>query len=93
MLGTGVSAESFVDSAVAEGATFIGLSALLTTTMVNMKTVVDLVRERGLEGQVRVVVGGAPVTPAFASEIGADAYGYDASNAVTVIKELAGVAG
>ena len=91
-LGTDVSPESFVDGAVAEGAKVIGLSALLTTTMVNMKAVVELVRNRGLEGDIRVVVGGAPVTRAFADEIGADAYGYDASNAVNVIKELTGVA-
>ncbi len=90
-LGSDVSPETFVDSAVAEGAKVIGLSALLTTTMVNMKAVVELVRNRGLEGDIRVVVGGAPVTRAFADEIGADAYGYDANNAVNVIKELTGV--
>ena len=57
-----------------------------------MKTGVDIVRERGLGDQIRVVVGGAPVTPAFAEEIGADAYGYDANKAVGVIKEMVGVA-
>jgi 5-methyltetrahydrofolate--homocysteine methyltransferase len=91
-LGTDVAPEAFVDRAVAEGASFIGLSALLTTTMVNMKAVVETVQARGLNNRIRVVVGGAPVTAAFAEEIGADAYGYDASNAVTLIKEMAGVA-
>ena len=91
-LGADVEAEVFVDRAEAEGASVIGLSALLTTTMVNMKPVIDLVRERGLENKIRVVVGGAPVTQEFAEEIGADAYGYDANHAVGVIKELAGVA-
>ncbi len=91
-VGSDVEAEVFVDRAEAEGASVIGLSALLTTTMVNMKPVIDLVRERGLENKVQVVVGGAPVTQEFAEEIGADAYGYDANHAVGVIKELAGVA-
>jgi 5-methyltetrahydrofolate--homocysteine methyltransferase len=91
-VGADVEAEVFVDRAEAEGANIIGLSALLTTTMVNMKSVIDLVRERGLENKVQVVVGGAPVTQEFADEIGADAYGYDANHAVGVIKELAGVA-
>ena len=90
-LGADVEAEVFVDRAEAEGASVIGLSALLTTTMVNMKPVIDLVRERGLENKIRVVVGGAPVTQEFAEEIGADAYGYDANHAVGVIKEMAGV--
>jgi 5-methyltetrahydrofolate--homocysteine methyltransferase len=91
-VGADVDADVFVDRAEAEGANVIGLSALLTTTMVNMKTVIDLVRKRGLEDKIRVVVGGAPVTQAFAEEIGADAYGYDANHAVGVIKELVGVA-
>ena len=91
-VGSDVEAEVFVDRAEAEGANIIGLSALLTTTMVNMKTVIDLVRERGLENKIQVVVGGAPVTQEFAEEIGADAYGYDANHAVGVIKELVGVA-
>jgi len=91
-VGNDVEAEVFVDRAEAEGANVIGLSALLTTTMVNMKPVIDLVRERGLDDKIRVVVGGAPVTQEFAEEIGADAYGYDANHAVGVIKEMVGVA-
>jgi 5-methyltetrahydrofolate--homocysteine methyltransferase len=77
-----------VDAAETHGASVIGLSALLTTTMPGMKDVVDLVRARGLSGRVRVIVGGAPVSEAWAREIGADAYGYDAANAVERVRAL-----
>jgi 5-methyltetrahydrofolate--homocysteine methyltransferase len=70
----------------------VGLSALLTTTMTGMKDVVNLVKDKGLDGRVKVIVGGAPLSQAFADEIGADGYGYDASNAVTLVKRLTGVA-
>ncbi|MDH3816659.1 MAG: corrinoid protein [Acidobacteriota bacterium] len=89
-VGCDVTAEVFVDAAEAEGASVVGLSALLTTTMTGMKEVVELVRTRGLQDKVKVIVGGAPLSKAFADEIGADAYGYDASNAVEVVKELVG---
>ncbi len=89
-LGSDVSAERFVDAAVAEGASVIGLSALLTTTMMGMKDVVDQVNDRGLSHSIKVVVGGAPVSRDFAAEIGADGYGYDANNAVELIKGLVG---
>jgi 5-methyltetrahydrofolate--homocysteine methyltransferase len=91
-LGADVPPERFVDAAEAEGASVVGLSALLTTTMSGMKNVVDLVKDRGLAGKVKVVVGGAPLSQQFADEIGADAYGYDASNAVEVVKRLTGTA-
>jgi len=91
-LGANVAPERFVEAAEADGAQVIGLSALLTTTMAGMKDVVDLVRGKGLEGRVKVIVGGAPLSQAFAEEIGADGYGYDASNAVTLVKRLTGVA-
>ena len=89
-LGNDVSPERFVDTAKEEGAPVVGISALLTTTMPAMGKVVDLVKERGLAGQVKVIVGGAPVTAEFAEEIGADAYGFDAANAVDRVKELVG---
>ncbi len=89
-LGHDVPPEKLVATAKAEGATVIGMSALLTTTMPVMQEVVDLVKVEGLAGRVRTVVGGAPVTAAFAKEIGADAYGFDAGNAVDVVKELVG---
>jgi len=64
------------------------MSALLTTTMVGMKTVVDLVRERERRDGIRVIVGGAPLTPAFANEIGADGFAPDATAAVALVQEL-----
>jgi 5-methyltetrahydrofolate--homocysteine methyltransferase len=89
-LGHDVPAARFVEAAVAHEAAVIGLSALLTTTMPVMKDVVDLVRAHGLAGRVKVIVGGAPVSEAFAREIGADAYGYDAANAVERVRALVG---
>ncbi len=88
-VGCDVAAEVFVDAAEKEGATVVGLSALLTTTMIGMKDVVELVKSRGLNDKIKVIVGGAPLSKEFASEIGADAYGYDAGNAVEIVKELA----
>jgi len=89
-LGNDVPAERFVAAADESGASVIGLSALLTTTMPVMKDVVSLVRARGLGGRVKVIVGGAPVSEAWAREIGADAYGYDASSAVERVRALVG---
>ena len=89
-VGCDVKPDVFVDAAEKEGASVVGLSALLTTTMTGMKDVVDLVKARGLQDKVKVIVGGAPLSKAFADEIGADAYGYDAGNAVEIVKELAG---
>jgi 5-methyltetrahydrofolate--homocysteine methyltransferase len=89
-LGNDVAPEHFVDAAVREDAPVIGMSALLTTTMPVMKRVVDLLRERELNGKIRVIVGGAPVSAEFADEIEADAYGYDAANAVERVKSLLG---
>jgi 5-methyltetrahydrofolate--homocysteine methyltransferase len=90
-LGNDVSAERFVEAAVASEAPVIGMSALLTTTMSSMKQVVDLLGERGLRGKIKTIIGGAPVSKAFADEIGADAYGYDAANAVERVKTLIGI--
>jgi 5-methyltetrahydrofolate--homocysteine methyltransferase len=89
-LGNDVPPDRFVDEARAQDAGVIGMSALLTTTMQGMKTVVELVRQRGLGDQVRTIIGGAPVTAEFATQIGADAYGFDAANAVDRVKELMG---
>jgi len=90
-LGHDVAPERFVETAQREGAPLIGLSALLTTTMPRMKDVVSLVRQRGLGGSVRVIVGGAPVNAEFAREIGADDYACDAATAVERVKTLMGV--
>lgn len=89
-LGTDVPAARFVEAAETSGARVIGLSALLTTTMPRMAEVVSLVRARGLAGRLKVIVGGAPVTRAFADEIGADGWGFDAESAVRRVKELEG---
>ena len=87
-LGNDVAPERFVEAAREENAAVIGMSALLTTTMPVMQAVVDLVREQELVGKVRTIVGGAPVSAEFAREIGADAYGFDAANAVETVKRL-----
>src|SRR5512139_1620608 len=89
-LGHDVAPEAFVDTAAREGATLIGMSALLTTTMTRMRDVVALLRERGLAGRIRTIVGGAPVSADFAREIGADGYACDAAAAVDRVRALLG---
>ena len=89
-LGSDVAPESFVDAAAEQDAPVIGMSALLTTTMSVMRDVVELLRQRGLKERVKVIVGGAPLTEQFAGEIGADAYGFDAANAVDRVRALVG---
>lgn len=89
-LGSDVSPEKFVETAKTEQADAIGLSALLTTTMPGMKEVVDLLKAEGLSEQIKVVIGGAPVTKEFAKEIGADSYAYDGINAVETLKAFIG---
>jgi 5-methyltetrahydrofolate--homocysteine methyltransferase len=87
-LGHDVAPDRFVDAAVRSGASVIGMSALLTTTMPVMGEVVALVKARGLGDRIRTIVGGAPVSEAFAREIGADAYAFDAANAVERVRAL-----
>ena len=84
-LGKDVPAEKFVETAVREKATVIGLSALLTTTTDAMKTVIRLLKEQGLDKSIKTIIGGAPVSEEFAREIGADAYAADATDAVEKI--------
>ena len=91
-LGHDVEPEAFVETAVREGAPLIGMSALLTTTMSRMKEVVALIESRGLSGQIKTIVGGAPLSPEFAREIGADDYASDGATAVERVKALLGVA-
>jgi 5-methyltetrahydrofolate--homocysteine methyltransferase len=67
----------------------VGMSALLTTTMVQMKSTIEALEEAGLRDSVKIMIGGAPVTDAFAQEIGADAYAADAASAVDVARSLA----
>ena len=87
-LGNDVAPEQFVDTAKEHGAAVIGMSALLTTTMVKMRDVVELLQQQELTGKVKTIVGGAPVSADFVREIGADAYGFDAASAVDRVKSL-----
>jgi 5-methyltetrahydrofolate--homocysteine methyltransferase len=89
-LGKDVAPETFVDTAVRVDAKIIGMSALLTTTMPTMKTVIELLRRRNLQGRIKTIIGGAPVTRAYADEIGADAYAFDAANSVECVNALMG---
>ena len=90
-LGKDVPPEVFVDTAEREEADIIGMSTLLTTTAPAMTRVIEILKERGLEGRIKTIVGGAPVSQDLADEIGADAYGYDAANAVETVRGIAGV--
>jgi 5-methyltetrahydrofolate--homocysteine methyltransferase len=67
------------------------MSALLTTTMTNMQATIEALRDAGLRDQVRIIVGGAPITKTYADEIGADGYAEDASSAVRLVKEVLAV--
>ncbi len=87
-LGVDVPAEKFVETAKDNGADVVALSALLTTTMPAMETTVSAIKEAGLS--VKSIVGGAPVTPAFAGEIGADGHSDDAPGAVELVRRLIG---
>ncbi len=88
--GIDVPPEKFIAVATEHNAAVIGVSALLTTTMTNMKAVVDAVKASPLAGKVKIMVGGAPVTQAFADEIGASGYAPDAASAADLAKTLAG---
>lgn len=89
-LGVNVAPEKFV-AAIHEGADLVCMSALLTTTMPNMRTTIQAITQAGLRDRVKIMVGGAPVTQAFADSIGADAYADDASGAARKAVELLGV--
>jgi len=89
-IGNDVSSEKFINEAVDQNASVIGMSALLTTTMPMMRKVVELINKRQLNKKIKTIVGGAPVSKEFAHEIGADAYGFDAANAVDQVKMLVG---
>ncbi len=89
-LGADISPDKFIEAVKMEQPQLIGLSALLTTTMPAMKRTIDALVEAGLREQVKVMVGGAPVTRAFADEIGADGYAPDAASAVELARSLVG---
>ncbi|MBQ1954691.1 MAG: corrinoid protein [Clostridia bacterium] len=87
-LGTDVSAEKFVSTAIAEDCKIICCSALLTTTMNVMKDVVEKAKEMGIRDKVKIMVGGAPVTESFCASIGADAYTSDAASAANMAAQF-----
>ena len=86
-LGVDVEPETFVAKAEEVGADVIGMSALLTTTMPNMKGAIELLNEKGIRDKYIVMIGGAPITESFAEEIGADYYTADAATAAEVAKQ------
>lgn len=87
-LGTDVPTERFVQKVKETGAQILGLSSLLTTTMAVQREVIEALRQAGLRHQVKVMVGGAPVTQAWAEQIGADGYAEDAAGAVDLARRL-----
>jgi corrinoid protein of di/trimethylamine methyltransferase len=89
-LGADVPPERFIEAVTGEGAQLLGLSALLTTTMLQMKTTMDALDRAGVRGSVKVIVGGAPITQRFADEIGADGYADNAAAAVVLARRLLG---
>ncbi len=88
-LGTDVAPEKFAAAVREHKPQLVGMSALLTTTMQNMKSTIEAIEDMGVRDKVKVLVGGAPVTEAFAKEVGADGYAPDASRAVALAKQLA----
>ncbi|MBH04876.1 MAG: cobalamin-binding protein [Phycisphaeraceae bacterium] len=90
-LGVDTSPEQFIDAYKSYNAKIVGMSALLTTTMPNMGKTVEAFSEAGLRADMKFMMGGAPVTPEFADEMGGDAYGDNAMECVAVAKQLAGV--
>jgi 5-methyltetrahydrofolate--homocysteine methyltransferase len=87
-LGINLRVEDFVANVEKHRPDILGMSALLTTTMPEMKKVIDLLVARGLRSQVKVIVGGAPVNEKFARDIGADGYGADAGSTVDLARNL-----
>jgi len=87
-VGTDIEPAAFVQAVKESDADVLGLSALLTTTMLSMKATIDALAEAGLRDKVKVVIGGAPVTQEFASEIGADGFAYDGGAAIDLCNGL-----
>jgi len=87
-LGVDVKADVFVQAIEEHKPNILGMSALLTTTMLNMGSTIDVLKEKGLRGRVKIIVGGAPITEEFAKSIGADGYALEAGSAVELVKKL-----
>lgn len=91
-LGKDVLIELFVETAIEEKAQMICMSSLMSTTMENMQKVIELLKEKGVRDQFKVMIGGGPVTEKYAQEIGADAYAANATEAVIVAKKVLEIA-
>ena len=87
-LGVDVPPEKFISAVKEKNAGIIAMSALLTTTMTSMKTTIDAINSAGIRPQVRIMIGGAPVTQKYADEIGADGYSSNANGAVALVRKL-----
>lgn len=87
-LGTDVSAADFASAVRAHKPEVLGMSALLSTTMLQMKNVIEMLKDEGLRDRVKIMVGGAPVTQSYAEEVGADGYALDAAAAVKLARRL-----
>ena len=90
-LGVDTKSEDFIDAVLENKAQVLGMSALLTTTMPNMGRTIEAFEEEGLREQVKIMIGGAPVTQEFAEDMGADGYGENAIACVDIAKEMVGV--
>ena len=88
-LGVDVPAQRFVEAAKEKDGTIVALSALLTTTMTMMKTVIDALEKAGIRSKTKVIIGGAPITQQYADQIGADGYSDNASAAVALARKMA----
>ena len=89
-IGKDIAPEDFVEAVKEHGPDIVGMSALLTTTMRSMESTIKVLEEAGVRDKVKIMVGGAPVTQAFADEIGADGYAPDAAAAADLAKEFVG---
>jgi len=87
-LGADVPLEKIIETAIKESAQGIGLSAMMTTTMGAMKDFIEILRDKGIRSEFKVLIGGAPITEDYAEEIGADGYGEDSKSAVAVAKKV-----
>jgi 5-methyltetrahydrofolate--homocysteine methyltransferase len=87
-LGADVPKEKFIEHVQQQDVNIVGMSALLTTTMIYMKEIIQALKDAGLRDRVKVIIGGAPVTQAYADQIDADGYAPDAASAVDLTKEL-----
>jgi 5-methyltetrahydrofolate--homocysteine methyltransferase len=90
-LGVDIPPEKFAEAVREHQPQVVGMSALLTTTMLEMKETIDYLKEEGLRNEVKVIIGGAPVTAEFSTEIGADGYAPDGGSAVELVKALLGL--